>query len=144
MVVEHIFHEERAGEEIIVEVEEEKVESSKARSWHPLGMRILFAFFFGIALLWIALSVAFTLLSTLFWLGRGCKNTGMQRHMERYWHYACLAGACSVGSAVALISTQFGVSIICVYLLIHAHDRGDSRVIHFLRTRFQDAFGRFS
>ncbi len=60
-----------------------------------------------------------------------------------YWGYTRLGGACLAGCLCGLFSPRFGVSIVCVYLLLCADEEGEGGLARLLRSRFQDAFYKF-
>jgi hypothetical protein len=91
------------------------------------------AMLFGLVgtVVWLAVVALFMVLALAF----------ARRLMIRLWHSACLAAASLMACFVGLFSVRFGVTILCLYLLIHAGE-GEGRLIAFLRARVQKAFAR--
>ena len=113
--------------------EEEFLSSQPTVEGFSFWQRTLLRIGMGLAVLpvmaWLLIAFSFTLIGALT----------ASNFTDRVWRSCRLAAAALVASTVGIFSAQFGVTILCVYLLIHVDER-EGRLASFLRSRVQEAF----
>ncbi len=113
--------------------EEEFFNSQPTVEGYSLWQRALLRIGMGI----IVLPVIIWLFAAFFLTLVGALTAGS--FTDRVWRSCRLAAASLVASTVGIFSVQFGVTILCVYLLIHVDER-EGRLATFLRSSVQEAF----